>query len=207
MAIRIKGWKKGQYIKKKCPICGNNLMLERKDIKVRGIIIKNIKMEVCRNCGYTKITDEGLKEVQKEYRKIINNTEGFSSDQNIIDMKEYASLNFIITDKADDMDNFDITDTNISPDEIVIYDEDEEIKKELEKYNVVSHLKEVVEDKNIPISSIAKRLGVSPQRVYSIIKGENIPNLKNAFMLIKILGVERIEDIYEYKKNENNKKL
>ncbi|HHY80839.1 MAG TPA: helix-turn-helix transcriptional regulator [Thermoanaerobacter sp.] len=90
----------------------------------------------------------------------------------------------------------------ISPDEIEIYDEDEEVKKELSKYQVVPRIKEVIEEKGILISSIAKRLGVTPQRVYAIIKGENIPTLENAFKLVKILGVEKIEDLYEFKKIE-----
>jgi len=207
MAIRVRGWKKAQRTDKKCPICGSNLMLERKDVKARGITVKNVKMEVCRSCGYTEITDEGLKEVQKEYKRIIQAVKNFFREPKPSNVMGYMSLNLVTADKSDDMDEFDGIDINISPDEIEIYDEDEEIRKELEKYKIVSHLKEVVEGKNIPISSIAKRLGVSPQRVYDIIKGKNIPTLENAFKLVKILGVEKIEDLYEYKKIEESKDL
>lgn len=186
----MKGWKKAQRTDKKCPVCGSFLMIEKKDVKVRGMIVRDVKVEVCRKCGYTKITDEGFEEVEKEYNKKYGYKErdfwGYSRMYSI-GLMGYMSL-----------DSY----KGISPDEVEIYDEDEEIRKELEKYQIVSHVKEVVEQKGILISSIAKRLGVTPQRVYAIIKGEKIPTLENAFKLVKVLGVEKVEDLYEFKKME-----
>lgn len=204
MAVRVRGWKKAQRTDKKCPICGSSLMIEKKDVKVRGIVIKNVKMEVCRSCGYTEITNEGLEEVKKEYKRLIQAVIRFFKSPKPSDMMGYMSLNLATVNEPADTDEFDDIDNNISSDEIEVYDEDEEIRKELEKYKVVSHVKEVVEEKSIPVSSIAKRLGVSPQRVYDIIKGKNIPNLENTFKLVKILGVEKVEDLYEYKKVEED---
>ncbi|SDF15854.1 DNA-binding transcriptional regulator, XRE-family HTH domain [Thermoanaerobacter thermohydrosulfuricus] len=191
----MKGWKKAQKTDKKCPVCGNLLMIEKKNVKVRGIIVDNVKVEVCRKCGYTKITDEGLEEVKKEYNEKHRVEKWFWRDTSENFLLGYMSRNafgFMTVNNPD----------TISPDEIEIYDEDEEVKKELSKYQVVPRIKEVIEEKGILISSIAKRLGVTPQRVYAIIKGENIPTLENAFKLVKILGVEKIEDLYEFKKIE-----
>jgi DNA-binding XRE family transcriptional regulator len=165
-------------------------MLEKKDVKVRDMIVRDIKVEVCRECGYTKITDEGFEEVKREYNKRYGYEE--RDFWRYLRMSSVGFMGYMSLDSHKE----------ISLDEIEIYDEDEEIRKELEKYQIVSHVKEVVEQKGILISSIAKRLGVTPQRVYAIIKGEKIPTLENAFKLVKVLGVEKVEDLYEFKKIE-----
>ncbi|MDP9750353.1 helix-turn-helix transcriptional regulator [Thermoanaerobacter pentosaceus] len=191
----MKGWKKAQRTDKKCPVCSSFLMLEKKDVKVRGMIVRDVKVEVCRKCGYTKITDEGLEEVKKEYNKkhrVERWIWGDTTENFLLGYMSKDAFGFMTVNNPD----------TISPEEIEIYDEDEEIRKELSKYQVVPRIKEVIEEKGILVSSIAKRLGVTPQRVYAIIKGENIPTLENAFKLVKILGVEKIEDLYEFKKIE-----
>ena len=55
-------------------------------------------------------------------------------------------------------------------------------------------IKQIMDEKGIPVKNIALSMSISEQAVYRWLYGETIPTVKNLFSLSQLLGVE-VDDL------------
>ena len=55
-------------------------------------------------------------------------------------------------------------------------------------------IKQIMDEKGIPVKNIARSMSISEQAVYRWLYGETIPTVKNLFTLSQLLGVE-VDDL------------
>lgn len=145
---------------------------------------------ICRKCGSKMLMDEADVIVNgKIVRNVpVERCKNRKCNNVVI---PYETYSFLMKEYAPDSEEITIE----------IYDEDEEIKKELDKYEAVPRIGDIIKEKGISIKSIAKRYGSTPQYIYRLIDGLVFPSIEKAYRLAKILDVP-ISELYEYRKKE-----